>query len=252
MATVRDIARAVDAIAPFATQLDWDNSGLLIGDPDREAARVLVALDATLEVIRRAQKEGAEVVVTHHPVIFHGVKRLLAGDPPYEAAARGIAVISAHTCYDMAPGGVNDALADALDLRDRRPLHREEDGRTLGVAGDLPEEMTREALAAWAGERLGQRPGFVRFLPGAGPEAIRRMAVCGGAGGDFLREAKELGCQAYLTGEVRHHEFLAAAQMGLLLMDAGHFATENIAVPRLAAQLAARLAGVEVLTAEAI
>ena len=98
MITVQDVARAVDGIAPFDTQLDWDNSGLLVGDPAGEVDRVLVALDATAEVIREAASLGAQAIVTHHPVIFRGVQRLLAGDPPYEAAARGIAIISAHTC----------------------------------------------------------------------------------------------------------------------------------------------------------
>ena len=213
MITVQDVARAVDGIAPFDTQLDWDNSGLLVGDPAGEVDRVLVALDATAEVIREAASLGAQAIVTHHPVIFRGVQRLLAGDPPYEAAARGIAIISAHTCYDMAEGGVNHALADALGLRDRRPLWEE-------------------------------RPGE---LPDAGPESIRRVAVCGGAGSDYLAQAKALGCAAYITGDVRHHEFLAARQLGLLLMDAGHGATEGIAMPRLRRQLEGAMPGVEVV-----
>lgn len=251
MITVQDVARAVDGIAPFDTQLDWDNSGLLVGDPAGEVDRVLVALDATAEVIREAASLGAQAIVTHHPVIFRGVQRLLAGDPPYEAAARGIAIISAHTCYDMAEGGVNHALADALGLRDRRPLWEERPGeaggRSLGLAGELPCPMTREELAAWVEEALHLRPGYVRWLPDAGPESIRRVAVCGGAGSDYLAQAKALGCAAYITGDVRHHEFLAARQRGLLLMDAGHGATEGIAMPRLRRQLEEAMPGVEVV-----
>lgn len=250
--TVMDVVRAVDAIAPFESQMDWDNSGLLVGDPEGEVTRILVTLDATTAVIEEAARLGAEVIVTHHPVIFRGIKRLLAGDPPYEAAVRGIAVISAHTCYDMAPRGVNAALADALGLRERRPLWEErpgaEDGRTLGLVGELPCPMSREELAAWVEEALGLRPGFVRHLPAAGPESIRRVAVCGGAGADYLADAKKLGCAAYITGDVRHHEFLAAEEMGLLLMDAGHFATENIAMPQLVAQLTEALPEAEVLS----
>lgn len=255
MTTVADVTRAVDSIAPFGTQLDWDNSGLLVGDPGRGVTKVLVALDATTAIIDEAESRGAEVVVTHHPVIFGGVKRLLAGDPPYEAAARGIAVISAHTCYDMALGGVNAALADALGLRDRAPLWEERpggaEGRCLGVVGDLPCPMSREELAAWVEEALGLRSGFVRCPPDClidpGDEAIRRVAVCGGAGADYLKLAREKGCAAYITGDVRHHEFLAAAGMGLFLMDAGHFTTENIAMPRLATRLGELLPGVEVV-----
>lgn len=260
MTTVADVTRAVDFIAPFGTQLDWDNSGLLVGDPSRGVTKVLVALDATTAVIDEAEAQGAEVIVTHHPVIFRGIKRLLAGDPPYEAAVRGIAVISAHTCYDMAPRGVNAALADALGLRDRAPLWEErpgEEGRTMGVIGDLPCPMSREELAAWVEEALGLRPGFVRCPPAAltgpesaGTEAIRRVAVCGGAGADYLALAREKGCAAYITGDVRHHEFLAGAGMGVFLMDAGHFATENIAIPKLAEQLEKALPNVEVVVSD--
>ncbi len=249
MYTVASAAEALDRIAPLKTQMDWDNSGLLVGDPSREITKILVALDATLSVIREAEALGAELVVTHHPIIFYPIKSLLAGTPPYEAASRGIAVYSAHTCYDMAAGGVNDALG----LQNRVPLWEEhpgqEGGRTLGFAGNLPCPMSREEFSGWVEEALGQRPGFVRYLPDAGPEIIRRVAVCGGAGTDCLKDAKPLGCEAYITGDVRHHQYLEAAQMGLLLMDAGHFATENVAMPRLREQLAKALPGVEVLLA---
>lgn len=254
MATVGEIARVMGRIAPLESQMEWDNSGLLVGNPEREVRRILVALDATLGVIEEAEERRAEMIVTHHPVIFHPVKHLLAGEPPYEAAVRGIAVYSAHTCYDMAEEGVNCALADALGLRERRPLWREHPGegggRTLGLTGELPCAMSREELAAWVEEALGLRAGFVRCLPGAGPEVITRAAVCGGAGSDYLREALAAGCQAYITGEVRHHEFLEAERLGLLLMDAGHQATEAIAMPQLRRQLAEALPEVEVLLCE--
>ena len=251
MYTVASAAEALDRIAPLKTQMDWDNSGLLVGDPSREITKILVYVNFSPD--SKTVALGAELVVTHHPIIFHPIKSLLAGTPPYEAASRGIAVYSAHTCYDMAAGGVNDALADALGLQNRVPLWEEhpgqEGGRTLGFAGNLPCPMSREEFSGWVEEALGQRPGFVRYLPDAGPEIIRRVAVCGGAGTDCLKDAKPLGCEAYITGDVRHHQYLEAAQMGLLLMDAGHFATENIAMPRLREQLAKALPGVEVLLA---
>ena len=253
MYTVADIVRAMDVIAPLCTQLDWDNSGLLVGDPAKGVERVLVALDATLSVIEKAEEVGAGLIVTHHPIIFRPVKRFLAGEPAYEAAVRGIAVYSAHTCYDMAEAGVNAALADALGLRGRCPLWEERPGdaagRRLGVAGELPCGMCREELAAWVEEALGLGAGYVRWPGEAGAEVITRVAVCGGAGADYLLEAIALGCQAYITGDVRHHEFLEAERLGLLLMDAGHGATEAIAMPQLQKQLSAALPGVQVLLA---
>ena len=248
--TVGDVAAALDALAPFDTQMEWDNCGLLVGDPRREVAKILVALDATNEVIRRAAGEGAQAVVAHHPVIFHPAKRFLAGDPAYEAAAAGVAVLAAHTCYDMAPRGINFALASALGLRDARPLWQE-GARSLGLAGELPRPMAPEELAAWVEKALGLPAGFVRYRLSLGEgregEPLRRAAVCGGAGGDYLEEAAALGCDCYITGDVRHHEFLEARRRGILLMDAGHHATENIAMAQLRGQLEEALPGVEVL-----
>ena len=259
MTTVADLARALDALAPFETQLEWDNCGLLVGDPRREVRKALVALDATNEAIRRAVREGAQAVVAHHPVIFRPVKRFLAGDPAYEAAAAGIAVLAAHTCYDLAPRGVNFSLASALGLRETRPLRPEGEGN-LGLAGELPRPMAPEELAAWVEEALGLPAGFVRYRlsleapeGGEGPapagEKISLAAVCGGAGADCLEDALRLGCGCLITGDVRHHEFLEARRRGILLMDAGHRATEEIAIPRLRDQLAAALPGVEFIAA---
>lgn len=251
MTTVADAAAVMDRIAPLNTQLDWDNSGLLVGNPAREVTKILVALDATLEVIEEAVSYSAEMIVTHHPVIFHPIKKILAGEPPYEAAIRGIAVYSAHTCYDMADLGINTALADALGLKNRSPLWEEYPGdpasRKLGIIGELPCVMSREELAAWVEEALGLPQNYVRALPFAGPETIQKVAVCGGAGADYLGNAKVRGCGAYITGDVRRHEYLEAEGMGLLLMDAGHFATENIAMPALRGQLAEALPEVEVI-----
>lgn len=254
MPTVSQVAKVMDKIAPLNTQLDWDNSGLLVGDPAAEVTKILVALDATPAVIREAEAQGAEMIVSHHPVIFHPVKHFLAGEAPYEAAIRGIAVYCAHTCYDMAEGGVNTALADALGLKNRFPLWEEcpgePEGRKMGLAGELPCAMSREELAAWVEEALALPQNYVRWLHSAGPETIRRVAVCGGAGADFLGNARALGCGAYITGDVRRHEYLEAEGMGILLMDAGHFATEHPAMPGLRGQLAAALPEIEVLLSE--
>lgn len=247
--TVADIAAALNTVAPFDTQLEWDNCGLLVGDPGREVSRVLVALDATNEVIREAVRKGAQAVVSHHPVIFHPTKRFLAGDPAYEAAAAGMAVLAAHTCFDMAPQGVNRALADALGLTAAAPLWQEGD-RSLGLVGELPRPMEAAELAAWTEKALGLPEGFVRYRlsQGEGPQgAVRRVAVCGGAGADYLENAVALGCGCYITGDVRHHEFLEARRLGILLMDAGHYATENIAMASLRDQLAAALPKTEIL-----
>ena len=247
--TVADVAAALNTVAPFDTQMEWDNCGLLVGDPSREVTRVLVALDATNEVIREAVRKGAQAVAAHHPVIFHPVKRFLAGDPAYEAAAAGVAVLAAHTCFDMAPQGVNRALADALGLTAAASLWQEGD-RSLGLVGELPRPMAAAELAAWVEKALGLPGGFVRYSlsQGDNPQGpVRRVAVCGGAGADYLAEAGALGCGCYITGDVRHHEFLEARRLGILLMDAGHYATENIAMASLRDQLAAALPGAEII-----
>lgn len=234
---VSDVFSFLDELAPFSYAMDFDNSGLLIGDPSQPVQKILVALDCTPSVIRAAEESGAQLIVTHHPVIFDPIKSVTAGSIPYRLASAGISVICAHTNLDLARDGVNDHLAHRLGLgclegltpiactgRDKTPVTE-----YLGRISFLPSPMEPWDFARFVKERLGAS---VRFTPGCRP--VRRVAVCGGAGADCLSDAIQAGADALVTSEVKHHIFLLAAQQGITLVDAGHFHTEDVVVEPLA------------------
>lgn len=234
MATVGTYYDAIDSFAPFATAETWDNVGLLIGSRQMDVSRVLLALDVTGSVLEEAVALGANLIITHHPVIFTSISRLDGESLVYRAAAAGISVISAHTNLDIAKDGVNDALAQRLGLTGIRPL-RAQGEPSLGRLGELPHPMGPHALAALVKERL-DAPG-VRYT--CGDSAILTVVVCGGSGAELLGDARELGAQALVTGEAAHHWFLAAGEMGMTLVDGGHFATENPVLESLQQRLSA-------------
>ncbi len=230
MPTVREIADYFEQRVPSSLKMDFDNVGLLCGFPDREVTRVLVALDATREVIDEAAGLGAELLVTHHPVIFDPMRTLLATDP---AGARlialvqgGISAVCLHTNLDIAEGGVNDALAEALGARVCETL-------PCGRIAELPAAREPDAFAAAVRDALGVSG--LRYYDAGRP--VRRLALCGGAGGDILYDAARRGCDTVLTGEIRYHQWLDGKELGLNLLDADHFCTENVVVPVLARML---------------
>lgn len=244
---VGEVYIKMNELAPFALAEPWDNCGLLVGDASAKVSKILVALDATREAVEHAAAIGAELIVSHHPVIFHAEKRFTGRNPAYMAAARGIAVISAHTSYDRSPVGINAALAEALGLLDAEPMQGEIVGRdgaaepVIGFVGGLEAPMTPMELAWYAKAKLDT---VVRYTEGGG--RISRVAVCGGSGADFMSAALANGAGALITGDVRQNEFIDAQALGFTLIDAGHYATENIAMPHLAAQLRGLLPDTEV------
>lgn len=220
--TVQDIVNILEEHAPFATAEDWDNSGLLVGDAAAPVTKVIVALDATDAVIDLAIHEQAELIVTHHPVIFDPLTALPADSTVYRLAQAGIAVISAHTNADKAVGGVNDCLCEALGLS-----HTTVTPDGLCRIGTLPANMSAAVFADYVAQCLCTA---VRLK--AGTDEIRTVAVCGGAGADLviplLREV-----DAAVTGEVKHHEWLSVPS-AKTLADGGHYATEVLVVDRMA------------------
>ncbi len=226
MTTVADVYRYIDSFAPFDAAEGWDNVGVLLGDRGAAVTGIVCALDLTADILNEAAALGANLVVTHHPVIFDPIKKLESTSVVYKAARLGVHVISAHTSLDVAPEGVNQALAETLQLRDPAPLC--EDG--LGRIGLLPFAMTARQLAGYVKERLHCKG--LRFYEG--PGLISCVALCGGAGGSLLDAAKAQGAQALVTADVKHNVFLDAKNCNMTLIDGGHFATENVIIPRLA------------------
>ncbi len=237
MASVHDIEQALYELAPRELAAEWDNVGLLAGRRDREVHKVLVSLDVTAAVVEEARQWGAELIAAHHPVIFHPVKRVTDQDPAGEILLRlaehGIAAVCMHTNLDAAQGGVNDALAAALQLEEVAPL---EGGGGIARTGRLPRPVSVPDFLCAVQEALGA--GGLRYTDGAKP--ISRVAVGGGACGEFLWAAAAAGCDAFVTADVKYNQFLDAAALGLTLVDAGHFPTEDVVCPVLARYLSGR------------
>ncbi len=253
MATVREIYKYLDTKAPFSIQLDFDNAGFLVGRGDRQVRRLLVSLDITEDVVREAAEIGAELIVSHHPVIFHPVKALNDGDPTgrklLALIENQISAICAHTNLDAVAGGVNDALARQLGLLDVRQLHQDgTDGRGapygIGRVGSLATEMSISDFAAFVKEQLGSRG--VRFVDGGKP--VCRVAVGGGSCSGMMGDALALGCDTFVTADVKYDGFLNAKALGLNLIDAGHFPTENVICPVLIQWLKEGFSDMEVLS----
>jgi len=219
-ATVAQILEQLENLAPLALAEEWDNVGLLAGRMDAEVDCILCALDLTLEVVREAVKRGAQLIVTHHPILFRGRKNLREDDPEgrmlCELIRGNIALIAMHTNYDNAQPGVNDALANVLKLRDVETME-------FGMRVGMVEETSFSEFAAYAEKKLG---GPVRRY-GDAARRVRRVAVLGGAGEDFVKIALSGGADVYLTGEMAYHKGLDAAAEGLCILEAGHAATEK-------------------------
>ena len=252
MADVRDIYRFLDRIAPFHTQEDFDNAGFLVGRGDREVKKVLVALDVTLEVAEEAREMGAELIVAHHPVIFQPVKSVtdetVTGRVLLELTENKIAAICAHTNLDAAHGGVNGCLARALELSEIGQLHQagvDEKGRPYGIGRTGTAHcsgLSAAQYAAFVKERLGSA--CVRFADGGKP--VEKVAVGGGACGSMLEDALAQGCDTFVTADLKYNQFLDARALGLNLLDAGHFPTENVVCAPLARRLAKEFPQTEV------
>lgn len=237
MPTVREVEKALFELAPRELAQDWDNVGLLVGDPEGMVSAVLVALDVTETVAREAEELGAGLIVAHHPVMncaWHPVQTIRGDDPQGRLLLRLIrsrtAAICMHTNLDAAAGGVNDALARALGLAEVEPLG--EDG--IGRVGTLPEEMALSAFLPLVRQRL--RPNGIRYVSAG--RSVRRVAVGGGACGEYALRALELGCDTFVTADIKYNGFLDAGELGLNLLDAGHYPTENVVCPAVVRYLA--------------
>lgn len=237
MARICDIYDIINAAAPFDSQMSFDNSGLLVGDRAAQVTRALICLDITREVIAEAAGMNANLIISHHPVIFDPIKSLGSRDPAYLLAKHGIAALCCHTNLDISPVcGVNVALANKLGLRNIRP--EEAFGEDCALySGELSEPMEPEELALLVKERLSA--GAVKLIPGEG--TIKRVFLCSGAGGEFAPYAAMRGGDAYITGEMKHHEALEARKTGLTCVVAGHYETERVFAEFLAAYLKKRV-----------
>lgn len=233
MAKVKDFYGYLNSIAPFETQEDWDNSGMLVGDMDAEVKKAAVVLDITHEEIKNAKAIGADLIISHHPVIFNPIKSVTKGSVPYELVASSINALCCHTPLDIADGGTNDSLAELLGIevtRTENPILR------LGTV----EPTTAENLAGKIAKTLNTK---VRYADAG--RKIEKIAICTGAGCSLIEAAGEI--DAFITGDASHHNFLDCVQAGITLIAAGHYETEIVVVPVLVKKLQAQFPDIEII-----
>ena len=242
MPTVVDILQYIESIAPPYMAQSWDNVGLLCGRKDREVKKILVALDPFRNVIAEAIEEKADLIVTHHPLIFRDSILALNEDTEttrnlLTLVEHGIAAINAHTNLDLAPGGINDVLAATLGLENITVITAEgadSEGRPFGLlrSGTVAEQSLDTFLSTVKSKL--QCDGL-RFVDGG--KSVRKVAVGGGSCADGMYEALSAGCDTFVTSDIKYNQFRTAYELGLNLVDAGHFHTENPTMPVLAAKL---------------
>ncbi|MDB9822395.1 Nif3-like dinuclear metal center hexameric protein [Deltaproteobacteria bacterium] len=232
---LQDILNLLDEMAPFSMAEEWDNSGLQVGRLSRKVKRVLVALDPTIKAVKYASDRKAQLLLTHHPLIFKPLScinpEIYPGDVVNEALKKDISIIAVHTNLDAVKGGINDILARLFGLKDVKALQKNEgsddDREGMGRIGDLSRPMKLSGVTEIVKEALGAERLMVM---GPGEMRIRRVAVVGGSGGGMALQASRKGADLLVTGDIKHHEALAAESLGLALIDGGHFYTERAAL----------------------
>ena len=224
---VRDIIEAIESAAPLRFQDEWDNSGLQVGFPDSEIEKVLVCLDVTEAIVEEAVNTGAQMIVSHHPLIFKALKQV--SDSTYQqrcvvkALSGGIAIYSAHTSLDNAPGGVNHKIAKLIGLQDLEWLQAK-DGEDAGsgLIGTLPapehdSDFLRRLQSVFKVHSLRHSE--------CNGRNIKTVALCGGSGAFLMREAREQGADCFVTGEFHYHDYFE--NDGMLLAELGHYQSEQ-------------------------
>ncbi len=245
MITVRDVESTLYNWAPSGLAASWDNVGLLVGAPDRKVKKILTTLDITESVVDEAVQTGADLIVAHHPVMnctWHPVQTLRTDDRQGRILTglveNHISAICMHTNLDAADGGVNDALAEKLGLLQTEYLTDEKIGRVGTLKCQIPlVEFTRFVVKSLGCNGL-------RYTDCGRP--VHRVAVGGGACGEYIAQAIALGCDTFVTSDLRYHDFLDTKELNLI--DAGHFPTEQVIVPELCRRLQAAFSAVSVST----
>ena len=222
---IKDVINVIEDFAPLSIQESWDNSGLCIGSPESEVSSVLLGLDCTEQLVDEAIACGADLIVTHHPLIFSGLKKISPDDPTgaavIKAISNGISIYAAHTNADKVISGVSGAMAARLGLADVSVLDEDGDGTGLGVVGNLPEPMDAEDMIAMVKEKFA-----LKMMRSSRPlgQKISRVAVCGGSGGSLIGAARRSGAQLYISGDISYHNFFTPE--GFMIMDIGHYESE--------------------------
>ena len=239
MTTVKNIYDYINSIAPYNTQEEWDNSGHLIGDFRKPVKKAVLALDATKSVCDFAAEIGADLVFTHHPLIFRGLKKITPDQSAYKLISNDIAYICAHTNFDIAPCGINANLAELLNLKNVTPVEN-----TFISVGELDAEMSVDDFAEFVSNTLNCAG--IRYTDS--DKMISRVAVGGGSCAEFIPQAMECS-DCFVTGDLKYHEMLDASEQGYPVISAGHYETEYLPFIMIKNKLEALFTDVEFVVA---
>lgn len=247
--SARAVLEALDALVPLRLAESWDNTGLLLGDPEAVVRGILCTIDLTPAVAAEAEQRGCNVVIAYHPPLFRPQKTVTSGDLAYLALRAGLTVLCPHTALDAARGGTCEVMAERLGLVSTTPVHETEPELGPGRIGELPAQQS----AAEFLEHVKRAFEVPAVLACGEERTIRRVAVCAGAGGGLLDRVLSLpaarAVDAYVVGELSHHDALLVERSGLLAVLLRHSVSERPALVSLAQRLAASLP-VEVVVSE--
>ena len=242
MRTIKDIITFVETFAPLDSAMEFDNVGLLVGSESTKVNKTLIALDITDEVIDEAEQIGARLIISHHPVIFDPLKSIDENSAVYKLINKGIAALCLHTNLDLSPTfGVNTCLAEAVEVKNGAFI----EGECLYI-GELDKAICNREFAENVKSALNCKGLRYTF----GDKTVKRVAICSGSGGDMAPLACENGADVLLTGEIKHHEILDANHLGIAVIDAGHFKTEDIVIEPLREKLGDKLGDVEFIRSD--
>ncbi len=229
MVKVKDIVQIIEKTAPLELAYDWDNTGLICGDPEKEVKKVLLTLDMFKSNIDEAVALGVDMIISHHPILFGGIKKIdFTSQQGYiikRLIENGIALYSSHTSMDCAKGGINDVLAEKLQITGTKVIEENEKyaGCGLGRIGQLKDEMTLKEYALLVKNSLNTP--FVR-VAGDMDSKIKTVAVGSGACDDLIPSAILMGADVLVTADMKHHITADATDSDLNIIDAGHYPTE--------------------------
>lgn len=227
---VREIYEYIDSFAPFSTACDFDNCGLIVGDMNEDIKKIGLALDITNDVIDRAISENINLIITHHPVIFNATKSIKSNTPVYKLIQNNISTIASHTNLDKACGGVNDTLVEYYELTSvTSPVELED----LGRVGELAQAIPVKKYAEIIKQNLNAK--VVRYYD-AGVK-VKKVGFVSGSGGSMIKDALCLGIDTFITGDIKHDQFVDAKNIGLNLIEANHFDSEVVVLKSLKEKL---------------
>lgn len=248
MNSVQDVFNELNAIAPIELQMDFDNAGLLIGDRNKTVNKIIVALDITSAVINEAIEIGAQLIVSHHPVIWNAMKQVSSDNVQQAHVMKlienGISAICMHTNLDIADGGVNDVLMHVLGLNPIGSLQQVSDKTGVGRYGMYSRSQTIEDMLKLCKTKL--HCNGIKYV--CCSNCVKTIGVMGGSGGNAILDAKKLGCDTYITSDIKYDQFLLAKEININLLDVGHFNSENVIIPVVAEYLQDKVSDAEVYT----